>query len=184
MAGYRSGSTLPRRGLAASSRILAAGVRPLSDYLYLHRVGGPFRASRSAPGPTSDPQYGRIHVRQRPTRYKTRSESPRARPVTALSGAAIVLNTRPGVAPCVSQGGARSIFPRTVAAMSCACGLSLAVGLQAGAGGKGRRVDADGMPVILDAALRHFYASWCINLSRRGQELPLKIVQSRLGATL
>jgi integrase len=46
--------------------------------------------------------------------------------------------------------------------------------------------DDDGKPIITAKygwhALRHFYASWCIN--RRvdgGLELPLKVVQARLG---
>jgi integrase len=43
-------------------------------------------------------------------------------------------------------------------------------------------VTADGKPKYSFHALRHFYASWCIN--RRadgGLELPLKVVQARLG---
>ena len=47
------------------------------------------------------------------------------------------------------------------------------------------KLDDSGKPVAKYAglhALRHFYASWCIN--RRvdgGLELPLKVVQARLG---
>jgi integrase len=49
------------------------------------------------------------------------------------------------------------------------------------------KLDEDGKPIMLARytglhALRHFYASWCIN--RRvdgGLELPLKVVQARLG---
>jgi integrase len=44
-------------------------------------------------------------------------------------------------------------------------------------------VDADGKPKYTGMhALRHFYASWCINRKvDGGQELPLKVVQARLG---
>jgi integrase len=56
------------------------------------------------------------------------------------------------------------------------CGL-IPVQVAAGVTGKGKRAKYTGLH-----ALRHFYASWCIN--RRvdgGLELPLKVVQSRLG---
>jgi integrase len=49
------------------------------------------------------------------------------------------------------------------------------------------RRDADGRPLVTPKytglhALRHFYASWCINRKADGGlELPAKVVQHRLG---
>jgi integrase len=43
-------------------------------------------------------------------------------------------------------------------------------------------VDANGEPKYSMHALRHFYASWCINRQKDGGlELPLKIVSERMG---
>ena len=43
-------------------------------------------------------------------------------------------------------------------------------------------VDEKGRPKYALHALRHFYASWCINRKKDGGlELPMKIVQERLG---
>jgi integrase len=43
-------------------------------------------------------------------------------------------------------------------------------------------VDADGKPKYTLHSLRHFFASWCINRRQDGGlELPLKLVQARMG---
>ena len=47
---------------------------------------------------------------------------------------------------------------------------------------RGGVVDKEGKPKYSFHALRHFYASWCINRKKDGGlELPLKVVQDRLG---
>lgn len=59
----------------------------------------------------------------------------------------------------------------------------LAAGVTIGTG----QVDEDGAPVLAAKytglhALRHFYASWCINpVAQGGQGLPAKVVQERMG---
>ena len=68
------------------------------------------------------------------------------------------------------------------AAGACAAGVTAPVLDALGKPAK----DDDGKPIVAAKygwhSLRHFYASWCIN--RRvdaGLELPLKVVQARLG---
>lgn len=132
-----------------------------------------------------------LHVRQRADRYseigKPKSESgERTIPLTP-----VVVNTLREWKLACGNSALNLVFPSARGrvlqhAYICRAGLipaQLAAGVTRATGER----DSAGNPVMAAKytglhALRHFYASWCIN--RRidgGLELPLKLVQARLG---
>jgi integrase len=136
---------------------------------------------RGLPWSNVDLKNGRIHVRQRADRYnkigKPKSEAgDRTVPVPP-----IVLNTLREWRLVCPKGALDLVFPNgrgNVMRLDYIIEWAFKpVQVKAGV------VDADGKAKYTGMhALRHFYASWCINRKiDGGQELPLKIVQSRLG---
>jgi integrase len=132
-----------------------------------------------------DLKRGEVHVRQRADRYgkigPTKSEAgERAVPLPPMVVSALrehrlaCAHSALGLAFPNSKGGVdhrNSIVERGLHPAQIAAGVT--------------KLDKNGKPVAKYAglhSLRHFYASWCIN--RRvdgGLELPLKVVQARLG---
>ena len=144
-----------------------------------------------------DLKKGELHVRQRADRYNVignpKSESgDRTIPLGPL-----VLNTLKEWKLACPKGKGGLVFPngkgnlenhgnivkRILWPVQVAAGVTVPV-----EGAKGKPVhDKDGKPVVQAKytgthALRHFYASWCINRKKDGGlELPMKVIQERLG---
>jgi integrase len=135
---------------------------------------------RGLPWSNVDLKNGRIHVRQRADRYNKigRPKSEAGERTVPLPP--IALNTLREWKLTCPKGPLDLVFPNTVGNVQ-----SIAAIVRFGL----RPVQvAAGVTVCGEAkyggmhALRHFYASWCINRKvDGGQELPLKVVQSRLG---
>jgi integrase len=128
-----------------------------------------------------DLKRGELHVRQRADHYNAigRLKSESAERVVPLPP--LLVNTLREHRLACPKGSLDLVFPNSLGNVESysriiADGL-LPVMIAAGV------VDAEGKPKYTGMhALRHFYASWCIN--RRvdgGLELPLKLVQARLG---
>ncbi len=144
-----------------------------------------------------DLKAGEIHVRQRVDRYnvvgKPKSESGnRAVPIGPM-----VVNALRGWKLRCPKGDHNLVFPNGVGnfenhsnlVQRVLCPLQIAAGVTIpvkDANGKQKR-DEEGRPMVEAKyrglhALRHFYASWCINRKADGGlELPAKVVQERLG---
>ena len=144
-----------------------------------------------------DLKKGELHVRQRADRYNVignpKSESgDRTIPLGPL-----VLNTLKEWKLACPKGKGGLVFPNGKGTLEnhgnivkcilwpvqVAAGVTVPV-----EGAKGKPVhDKDGKPVVQAKytgthALRHFYASWCINRKKDGGlELPMKVIQERLG---
>jgi integrase len=176
-AGIESGLDFPTPD--EIQRILAAANERARPFLVTAALTG-LRASelRGLRWTDVDLKRGEIHVRQRADRYGTLGR-PKSRagqrtvPIgpmvvnvlktwrLASNSRNLVFPTRTGLPIDHSNLERRMFAPAQIAA-----GV----------------VTADGKPKYSLHALRHFYASWCIN--RRadgGLELPLKVVQHRLG---
>jgi integrase len=135
---------------------------------------------RGLPWSNVDLKNGRIHVRQRADRYNKigRPKSEAGERTVPLSP--IALNALREWKLTCPKGPLDLVFPNTVGNVQSIDAI-VRFGL------KPVQVAA-GVTVCGEAkyggmhALRHFYASWCINRKvDGGQELPLKVVQSRLG---
>ena len=129
-----------------------------------------------------DLKRGELHVRQRADRFNTigRLKSEAGERTVPLPPMVVSMLREHRLACPKGELGSRlpqrqAAGSRTTATSSSAacCQLMVAAGI----------IDANGNAKYTGLhALRHFYASWCIN--RRvdgGLELPLKVVQARLG---
>jgi integrase len=130
-----------------------------------------------------DLPHGKLHVRQRADRFnkidKPKSESSeRTVPLTPM-----VMNTlREWKLRCPKgeQGKLQYVFPTGTGGIEYHSNI-LQRGLEP-AQIAAKIVDGNGKPKYGLHALRHFYASWCINRAKDGGlELPLKMVQERMG---
>jgi integrase len=126
-----------------------------------------------------DLKRGELHVRQRADRYnKIGAPKSRSGERTVPLGPMVVNTLREWRLAC-PRGELDLVFPTAKAQIEhhanilrALAPIMVRVGL----------TDKDGQPKYALHAFRHFYASWCIN--RRadgGLELPLKVVQERLG---
>lgn len=144
-----------------------------------------------------DLKGGEIHVRQRADRYnKIGNPKSEAGGRTIPIGPTVINTLREWKLAC-PKGEHDLVFPTSTGQIEHHANIlrdlepiMMAAGLRVtakDAEGKQVRDDDDGKPVLGPKysglhALRHFYASWCIN--RRadgGLELPAKVVQERLG---
>jgi integrase len=126
-----------------------------------------------------DLRAGELHVRQRADRYnKTGSPKSRAGHRTVPLGPLVANVLREWKLAC-PRGEAGLVFP--TARGRVASHSDLVRALQAAVRAAG--LTDNGKPRYTGMhALRHFYASWCINpVDRGGQSLPPKVVQERLG---
>jgi len=130
-----------------------------------------------------DLPHAKLHVRQRADRYnkvdKPKSESSeRTVPLTPM-----VVNTlREWKLRCPKgdHGKLEYVFPTGTGEIEYHSNI-LQRGLEP-AQIAAKIVDGKGKPKYALHALRHFYASWCINRAKDGGlELPLKMVQERMG---
>jgi integrase len=130
-----------------------------------------------------DLPHAKLHVRQRADRYnkidKPKSESSeRTVPLTPM-----VVNTlREWKLQCPKgeHGKLEFVFPTGNGEIEYHSNI-LQRGLEP-AQSAAKIVDDKGKPKYALHALRHFYASWCINREKDGGlELPLKMVQERMG---
>jgi integrase len=134
-----------------------------------------------------DLPHAKLHVRQRADRYnkidKPKSESSE-RAVPLLPMVANTLREWKLRCPKGEHGKLEFIFPTGTGEIEYHSNI-LQRGLEPAQIAAGI-VDDKGKPKYALHALRHFYASWCINREKEGGlELPLKMVQERLGhATL
>jgi integrase len=121
-----------------------------------------------------------LHVRQRADRFATLGPPKSKTSQRSIPLPPIVVNTLREHRVACPKGELDLVFPNRDGGIESRTNI-MDAGLhpvQVAAG----VVDAEGGPKYALHALRHFYASWCIN--RRvdgGLELPLKMVQSRLG---
>jgi integrase len=128
----------------------------------------------------ADLKSGELHVRQRADRYnKIGKLKSRAGHRTVPLGPMVANTLREWKLVC-PRGERGLVFPTSSGKIVAHSGLVRALKAAARAAGL---TDQDGEPKYTGMhALRHFYASWCINpVDRGGQGLPLKIVQTLLG---
>jgi len=130
-----------------------------------------------------DLPHAKLHVRQRADRYnkvdKPKSESSeRTVPLTPM----VVKTLREWKLRCPKgeHGKLEYVFPTGTGEIEYHSNI-LQRGLEP-AQIAAKIVDGKGKPKYALHALRHFYASWCINRAKDGGlELPLKMVQERMG---
>jgi integrase len=126
-----------------------------------------------------DLKRGELHVRQRADRYNKIGAPKSHSGERTIPLGPIVMNTLREWRLACPRGELDLVFPTATAQIEhhsnilrALAPLMIEVGL----------TDTEGRPKYALHAFRHFYASWCIN--RRadgGLELPLKVVQERLG---
>lgn len=132
-----------------------------------------------------------IRVYQRADRYGKIGQPKSDAGEREIPLAPIVINTLREWRLACPKGDLGLVFPNTKGGVEahshlCHAGLKPAW-LAAGVSVPSGKLSADGEPVMVPRysgmhALRHFYASWCINRrSDGGLELPAKAVQERLG---
>jgi integrase len=127
-----------------------------------------------------DLKAGELHVRQRIDRLNVigppKSEAGRR---TVRLGPLVLNTLREWKAKC-PPGELGLVFPSSKGGI---CGYHTTIRALQAAVCKAGLLNADGEPKYTGLhALRHFYASWCINpLDSGGQGLPAKAVQDRLG---
>ena len=126
-----------------------------------------------------DLKRGELHVRQRADRYnKIGAPKSHSGERTIPLGPMVVNTLREWRLAC-PKGNLDLVFPTATAHIEHHSNVLRALApVMVGVG----LTDKDGKPKYALHAFRHFYASWCIN--RRadgGLELPLKMVQERLG---
>lgn len=130
--------------------------------------------------PDVDLKKAELHVRQRADRYATLGPTKTATSQRAIPLPPVVVNTLREHRLGCPKGEIDLVFPNRDGGIEARTNIidgglhpvQIAAGV----------VDETGKPKYALHSLRHFYASWCIN--RRadgGLELPLKVVQHRLG---
>lgn len=127
-----------------------------------------------------DLKQGELHVRQRADRYNVIGKPKSQAGNRTVPLGPLVLNVlREWKLKC-PKGEHGLVFPTTSGYIGRDNNLVRAFKKMVRAAGL---VDADGKPKYTGLhALRHFYASWCINpIDRGGQGLPPKVVQELLG---
>jgi integrase len=146
--------------------------------------------------PDIDLKGGELHVRQRADRYNAIGEPKSKAGHRTVPLGPVLLNvlrewklrcprSEQGLVFPHRNGGIRrhNDIVRAFAKIGRAAGVTVPVLNEEGKPGQ----DENGKPIVAPKytglhALRHFYASWCINLKDRGgQGLPPKVVQDRLG---
>jgi integrase len=126
-----------------------------------------------------DLKGGELHVRQRADRYNTIGAPKSHSGERAIPIGPIVVNTLREWRLACPKGDLDLVFPTARAQIEHHSNMLRALApvmIELGL------TDNEGRPKYALHAFRHFYASWCIN--RRadgGLELPLKLVQERLG---
>lgn len=146
--------------------------------------------------PDVDLKHGKLHVRQRADRYKEMGEPKSEAGERTLPLPSMIVNTLREWKLRCPKGEDNLVFPTGAGGIENHANIlhrgleppQITAGIVAHVlddDGKPVR-DKDGKPVTAPKyalhALRHFYASWCIN--RRvdgGLELPIKVVQERMG---
>ena len=127
-----------------------------------------------------DLKAGVLHVRQRADRYSDIGKPKSKAGDRTVPLAPVLLNTlREWKLKC-PKGEPNLVFPTASGRIQLHNNLVRAFKATVRAA---KLVDANGKPKYTGLhALRHFYASWCINpLDRGGQGLPPKVVQQQLG---
>jgi integrase len=127
-----------------------------------------------------DLKSGELHVRQRADRYNTIGKPKSEAGDRSVPLGPLVLNTlREWKLKC-PKGELGLVFPTTSGRIARHNNIVRAFKATVRAAGL---INPDGRPKYTGLhALRHFYASWCINpVDRGGQGLPPKVVQVQLG---
>jgi integrase len=174
-------------------RLIVGALRGRSRPLLLTTIFSGLRASelRGLTWNNLDLKAGRIHVRQRADRFKAIGAPKSEAGERSVPLPAIVVNTLKEwqlasttgetglVFPAIRKGG--PVAHRTIVDAWMAAQVRAGVSVDTG------KVDDEGKPILAAKysglhAIRHFYASWCINARRDGGlELLPKAVQERLG---
>jgi integrase len=127
-----------------------------------------------------DLKRGELHVRQRADRYNAIGKPKSEAGERSIPIGPVVLNTLKRWKLACPKGSADLVFPTTKGQLQHHKNIVRALGKVLVAAGVTTKTGAPKYSGL--HALRHFYASWCIN--RRvdgGLELPAKVVQERLG---
>jgi integrase len=130
--------------------------------------------------PDVDLKSGELHVRQRADRYNDMGKPKSKAGDRTIPFGPLVLNLLREWKLACPHGEHRLVFPTTSGQIAGHNNLVRALKATVRAAGL---TNSKGKPKYTGLhALRHFYASWCINpLDRGGQGLPPKVVQVRLG---
>jgi integrase len=127
-----------------------------------------------------DLKTGELHVRQRADRYNVIGKPKSKAGNRTVPLGPLVLNVLREWKLACPKGELHLVFPTVSGQIAGHNNIVRALKATVRAAGL---TDRKGKPKYTGLhALRHFYASWCINpLDRGGQGLPPKVVQTRLG---